>query len=142
MMKWFKRKKGQNVAEYAILIALVVGAIIAMQKFAQRGLNARIYGATRYMINQDSNVLGNVAQYVPYYESSTSNTTKSESESKSGDGSSESYGVDTSSNRTGSNNALFGVTNQTIGNGMEFGGAPVGGGNQIENEIINEIIID
>jgi hypothetical protein len=121
MMKWFKRKKGQNVAEYAILIALVVGAIIAMQKFAQRGLNARIFGAVKYMTNKSSAELGNVGQYVPYYEASNSTTTKSDTETKSGTGDSEEYATTTGSNRVGTSNATIGATNQTItGSAMTF----------------------
>ena len=120
-MKWFRRKKGQNVAEYAILIALVVGAIIAMQKFAQRGLQARIHGATNYMVQQDSNVLGNTAQYVPYYEQSAYDSVKNETERKGGNADSESFALDSASSRLlgGSTNATYNAE-ETVGNGMSF----------------------
>lgn len=40
------RKKGQNTAEYAILIGLVIAAVIAMQTYAKRGLQGRVYDAS------------------------------------------------------------------------------------------------
>ena len=61
-----KNRKGQNTAEYALLISLVVAAIIAMQTYAQRALQARIRDASLYMTNL-TNVLGNTQQYEPYY---------------------------------------------------------------------------
>jgi Flp pilus assembly pilin Flp len=69
-----KNKKAQQTAEYAILIALVVGAVIAMQTYAQRTIQARIRGASKYMATgladasgQTSNILGTELQYEPYY---------------------------------------------------------------------------
>ena len=61
-----KNRKGQNTAEYALLISLVVAAIIAMQTYAQRALQARIRDASLYMKN-GTNLLGNTEQYEPYY---------------------------------------------------------------------------
>ena len=68
MLRKLRRKsKGQSTAEYAILIALVVGAIIAMQVYVQRAIKGRIRDAVVvYMMNQTGN-LGNTAQYEPYY---------------------------------------------------------------------------
>ena len=37
-----KNKKGQNIAEYAILIALVIAAAIGIQTYVKRGLQARM----------------------------------------------------------------------------------------------------
>ncbi|NLE65283.1 MAG: hypothetical protein GX606_05155 [Elusimicrobia bacterium] len=78
-------RKGQNTAEYAILIALVVGAVVAMQTFTQRNLQARMRGASLTMkddMNQaltDAGVvgfdLGRTAQYEPYYQNSQYTTT-------------------------------------------------------------------
>ena len=79
MMKFFKNKKGQNVAEYAILIGLVVGGIIAIQTFIKRGLNARVKGAVAYMTDS-SPELGTEAQYEPYYSKSTYETDRSSNE--------------------------------------------------------------
>jgi len=61
-----KNRKGQNTAEYALLISLVVAAIIAMQTYAQRALQARIRDASTYLADQ-TNLLGDTVQYEPYY---------------------------------------------------------------------------
>ncbi len=123
MMTWFRRKKGQNVAEYAILIALVVGAIIAMQKFAQRGLQSRIRGATDYMVDHTGfnaqSTKYKTAQYEPYYLNSDYDTTKSDKERKSGGAAGEKFSLDSDSLRTGSSNTLL-QPSQAIGDGMTF----------------------
>jgi hypothetical protein len=38
-------KKGQSTAEYAIVIALVIGALLGMQKYVKRGLQGRVKDA-------------------------------------------------------------------------------------------------
>jgi len=71
-----KKKKGQNTAEYAILISLVVAAVIAMQTYVQRGLQAKMRDSVaNYMFGQlndpagdgSVNGLGPSVQYEPYY---------------------------------------------------------------------------
>ena len=64
-----KNKKAQNTAEYALLIALVVAGVIAMQTYAQRALQARVRDAALFLTNQTSD-LGTTNQYEPYYLSS------------------------------------------------------------------------
>ena len=64
-----KNRKAQNTAEYALLIALVVAAVIAMQTYAQRTLQARIRDASSYLVTQTT-ALGSTNQYEPYYLSS------------------------------------------------------------------------
>lgn len=64
--KLIKNKKAQQTAEYALLISLVVAAVIAMQTYAQRTIQARIRDASSYLTTQTSQ-LGNQAQYEPYY---------------------------------------------------------------------------
>ena len=61
-----KNKKAQNTAEYALLIALVVAGVIAMQTYAQRALQARVRDAGQYLTSQTS-TLGKTNQYEPYY---------------------------------------------------------------------------
>ncbi len=68
--KLLKSKLAQTTAEYALLIALVVAAVIAMQTYAQRAIQARIRGAAQYMVNGTSE-LGNAVQYEPYYTESS-----------------------------------------------------------------------
>ncbi len=64
--KLIKNKKAQQTAEYALLISLVVAAIIAMQTFAQRTIQARIRDASGYLAKQTS-AMGQTNQYEPYY---------------------------------------------------------------------------
>jgi hypothetical protein len=48
-------KRAQSTAEYAIVIALVIGAVVAMQVYVRRGLQARMKGAVdTYLIGQTS----------------------------------------------------------------------------------------
>ena len=74
-----KNKKAQNTAEYAILIALVIGAVVAMQTYAQRALQGRIRDASIYMKDKTSE-LGSTGQYEPYYSCSTSASKRDTSE--------------------------------------------------------------
>ena len=66
-------KKGQSTVEYAIIIGVVVAALVAMQTYVKRGLQARYHDGVVYMqgqVNGIANagaVLGNTAQYEPYY---------------------------------------------------------------------------
>jgi len=55
------KKKGQNTAEYAIVIALVIGAAIAMQTYIKRALQ----GGTAYVTDKLSG--GANKQYEPHY---------------------------------------------------------------------------
>ena len=66
LRNFLKNRKAQNTAEYALLIALVVAGVIAMQTYAQRALQARIHDASTYMKSQ-TNTMGNAIQYEPYY---------------------------------------------------------------------------
>lgn len=65
--KLIKNKKAQQTAEYALLISLVVAAVIAMQTYAQRTIQARIRDASQYLTAQTS-ALGSTNQYEPYYQ--------------------------------------------------------------------------
>src|SRR5580698_9047243 len=72
LRNFLKNRKAQNTAEYALLIALVVAGVIAMQTYAQRALQARIHDASQYMATSTStdangNTIGNSTQYEPYY---------------------------------------------------------------------------
>jgi hypothetical protein len=77
-------RKGQNILEYSILIALVVGAAVAMQTYVKRGLQGRVKEATDNA-GSGGTVGGTTLtfsgnQYEPYYLQSnsqiTSNSTK------------------------------------------------------------------
>ena len=84
--KWFKNKKAQNTAEYAILISLVVAGIIAMQTYAQRALQARVRDAAHFMANtiatQGGGAMQSTLQYEPYYLSTNYNVDRNEDETQ------------------------------------------------------------
>lgn len=79
MLKMFRNRKAQNTAEYAILIALVVGGVIAMQTYAQRTLQGRIRDANRFLTAQsnfdNTNKYGTL-QYEPYYQNTAADVQK------------------------------------------------------------------
>ena len=64
-------RKGQNTAEYAILIALIIAAAVGMQTYVKRGLQGRMHDAVRHtgttgnVGGTDLNFTGD--QYEPYY---------------------------------------------------------------------------
>ncbi len=85
LRKFFKNKIGQNTAEYALLIALVVAGVIAMQTYAQRSLQSRMRDASNYLATHSSNAeigLSNTVQYEPYYLSSNYSSLRNASDSK------------------------------------------------------------
>ena len=70
-------RRGQSVAEYAILFAVVIGAYVAMQVYARRGLQARVRNATDALTSINGTFTGgnggptanfaSTGQYEPYY---------------------------------------------------------------------------
>ena len=81
LRNFLKNRKAQNTAEYALLIALVVAGVIAMQTYAQRALQARIHDASVYMAG-NGDTLGNSTQYEPYYLQSNYSSTSNSDENK------------------------------------------------------------
>ena len=73
-----RKTKGQSVAEYAIILAVVIGAAVAMQVYVKRGIQARVKAGTDAFAGITATV-GNVGggasdgqfaslgQYEPYY---------------------------------------------------------------------------
>ena len=85
MLRWLNAKRGQNTAEYAILIGVIVAAAIAMQIYIRRGMQARIKDAvdfTRTADDDAGNGLFNQSQYEPYYLNTTFATTQSVTKSQ------------------------------------------------------------
>jgi Flp pilus assembly pilin Flp len=74
-----KKKKAQTIAEYAVLIGLVVTAVIAMRLYVVRALQARIHDASRKFAT-DTSTLGNTTQYEPYYLESSYDVTSQDKE--------------------------------------------------------------
>lgn len=76
-------KRAQTTAEYAIVIALVIGAIVAMQTYVRRGLQGKIKDVVDHT-GKAEEVGGKTlefsgSQYEPYYTESTASTTQSAS---------------------------------------------------------------
>ena len=119
LRRLIKNKKAQNTAEYAILIALVVGAIIAMQTYSQRALQARVKDASTLMtdsgpVNATTNWgMRSGRQYEPYYlnKSYVSGTNEESTELQTND---VLGGVrmlsNSESRRTGGENELFNLS--------------------------------
>ncbi len=114
LRNFLKNRKAQNTAEYALLIALVVAGVIAMQTYAQRAMQARIHDAAQYMASADSNSaigLGNSTQYEPYYMQSNYDVNTNSVENKRlGQGL---VGADSESNRarTGGQTTTYNASN-------------------------------
>ena len=117
LRNFLKNKKAQNTAEYALLIALVVAGVIAMQTYAQRAMQARIHDAAQYMATTDSgNGIGNSTQYEPYYLNSDYKVESTSSENKRlGSGL---IAADSQSNRerSGSQESSYNSADMTITN--------------------------
>lgn len=99
LRKLLKNKKAQNTAEYALMIAMVVAAIVAITTYVQRTLQARVRDASQYLVKQTNfDSSSNSAQYEPYYLSSSYNVTRDEATTERQDNTT--VGMDTSSNRS------------------------------------------
>jgi hypothetical protein len=59
-----KRKRAQSTAEYAILLSLVIAAALGVQNEVRKALQARIHGATNYLVAQTPE-LGAQTQWEP-----------------------------------------------------------------------------
>ena len=64
-------RKGQNIAEYSILIALVIAAAVAMQVYVRRGIQGRVADAVDHAPATDdvggAPIQFTTKQYEPYY---------------------------------------------------------------------------
>jgi len=75
------RKKAQNTAEYAIVLGLVVGAVVAMQVYVKRNLQSRIkqfatVAPQDYVDAFNQMNMSIDKQYEPYYLDSDFNVTR------------------------------------------------------------------
>lgn len=104
--KLIMNKKAQNTAEYAILIALVIAGIIAMQTYAQRALQGTVRDGARYMTNETSNI-GSTYQYEPYYLNSDYDSTRQDWDQKILDGAATEQSFTSDKDRSGSQNMLY-----------------------------------
>ena len=76
-------RKGQNFAEYAILIAIVIGAAMTMQVYLKRGLQAKQADAINFRpslsLGGGATMTFSKTQYEPYYVDSNANIRQSKS---------------------------------------------------------------
>ncbi len=111
-----KNRKGQNTAEYALLISLVVAAIIAMQTYTQRTLQARIRDASQYLVNATSGLGNSTVQYEPYYLESDYGITRNATENANLGLNRVAY--DEITNRTRSSGGFQSSAYNMVGNGI------------------------
>jgi hypothetical protein len=66
-------RKGQSTAEYAIVIGLVIAAVMAMQVYVKRGIQAKLKDAsdTNVVVTGSDYGVNSVEQYEPQYLSSS-----------------------------------------------------------------------
>jgi hypothetical protein len=78
-------KRGQSIAEYAVLLGLVVTALVTIQVYARRGIQARVRSGTDALTNiaatisstGDASLTTNFvsrSQYEPYYTEASNET--------------------------------------------------------------------
>jgi hypothetical protein len=75
MMRILRNKRAQNTAEYAILIALVIAAAMAIQTYVKRALQGKVRDSVVFYADSTSE-LGETSQYEPYYLESSFTTTQ------------------------------------------------------------------
>lgn len=64
-----RSRSGQSMAEYAIVLTVVIGAIIAMQLYVKRGLQGKVKDVTDD-VGLGLSTTKSTSQYEPYYASS------------------------------------------------------------------------
>ena len=110
LKRLFKNKKGQNTAEYAILIGIVVASIVAMQVYARRALNARVRDASTHLTSITGNFLGNTAQYEPYYQDTNYDTATDSTERELLGVNQVERQIENTQTRTGSDTEVYNAT--------------------------------
>ena len=116
----WKNKNAQNTAEYALLIALVVAGVVAMQTYAQRSLQARVRDASAYLTNQPFNAEDNTTtkQYEPYYTQSSYQVNRdTESNKRLAEGTT-AYDANTQRTRTGNEQTTYSNTVEGVTTGI------------------------
>lgn len=105
--KLIKNRKGQQTAEYALLISLVVAAVIAMTTYVQRAMQGRMRDASLYM-SANTNTIGDTNQYEPYYLSTDFTSNRNMTDVERQDDTTVGYDMNGTTDRTGFQNAEYG----------------------------------
>lgn len=92
MWRRLYNRKGQSTGEYALVFAIILGAIIAMQTYVRRGVQGRVKSGTDYMARATGEQMGVdgtafdaqgiVTQYDPYYYKSDYTTARESDEAQ------------------------------------------------------------
>ena len=69
-------RRGQSTAEYAVVLALVVGAVMAMQLYVKRGIQAKVKAGTDSLNAAAIPGVTSLEQYEPYYVDTNVQTTQ------------------------------------------------------------------
>ena len=77
MLNRARNRSGQSMAEYAIVLTVVIGAIIAMQLYVKRGLQGKVKDVTDN-VGVGLGAMNQTNQYEPYYASSDYNVKQSQ----------------------------------------------------------------
>lgn len=75
MLKFIRESSGQTMfVEWALTIAVVLGAVTVMTAYVKRAYQARIYDADTFMLSKVGNAFGNLIalEYEPYYQDTAS----------------------------------------------------------------------
>jgi hypothetical protein len=108
------RAKGQSTAEYAIIIGVVIAAVLAMQVYVKRGIQAKFKDASDYDVEVDGGEdygVNSWNQFEPQYSTttdmvSTRDVTEKVTTSKGGGVKREIVGEETSSRQGGTQEIL------------------------------------
>jgi len=114
--------RGQSLVELGILFAIVVGALMVMKTYVQRGMQGRLKKATDYKLTMDSENFGGEFQYEPQYQTGAVTTNATGNESRSATlGQTVNVTAGDSSYRTG-NEAVEGLDDANYGEEEEGNG--------------------
>ena len=88
-------RKAQSTGEYALVFAIILGAIVAMQTYVKRGVQGRIKSGTDYMARATGDEIGTdgfrldsiddgvyISQYDPYFYTSQYDTRRDGDETR------------------------------------------------------------
>ena len=111
----YRNRRGQSVSEYAIVFAVVAAAVVGMQLYLKRGLQAKEKDISDYYTTATGDALGigNIGQthqYEPPYTAAgayTTNTNNNQTEAMTAGGKLARTGINDTTTRTG--NATQGV---------------------------------
>ena len=115
-----RNNRGQSLVELGILFAIVVGALMAMKVYVQRGMQSRIKTATDYKATIGEVSFGGSGQYEPQYQTANVTTIANASEGRTATAGAEVTMCATdNSNRTG--NVEVAAWTEAYGPGNEDG---------------------